>query len=188
MEERVKEFAAKLTLVPIPPPGQLHLVCICVCVCKVQLRNCYLDPVTRAITQCCLCSAFQMFTLRPLTIILPSREDKDHTALDLDLHLPLLCFRPQQLLQVLQRHFVFTLRLEKVYIKCLVSSSLRPPSLQVLSCLLQEQQVVLFSADWARLTLVAESLLIFLQVRSRSVNANYNINKWLNYCFVTFSF
>ncbi|XP_068995549.1 DENN domain-containing protein 3-like [Embiotoca jacksoni] len=98
MEERVKEFAAKLTLVPVPPPGQLHL----------------------------------MFTLRPLTIILPSREDKDHPAIDLDLHLPLLCLRPQQLLQVL-------------------------------SCLLQEQQVVLFSADWARLTLVAESLLLFLQ-------------------------
>lgn len=26
VEERVKEFAAKLALVPIPPPGQLHLV------------------------------------------------------------------------------------------------------------------------------------------------------------------
>uniref|UniRef100_A0A4W6DXT0 DENN domain containing 3 n=1 Tax=Lates calcarifer TaxID=8187 RepID=A0A4W6DXT0_LATCA len=99
MEERVKEFAAKLTLVPIPPPGQLHLVC--------------------------------MFTLRPLTIVVPSREDKDHPAIDLDLHLPFLCFRPQQLLQVI-------------------------------SCLLQEQRVVLFSADWARLTLVAESLLLFL--------------------------
>ncbi|XP_050932332.1 DENN domain-containing protein 3 isoform X2 [Lates calcarifer] len=97
MEERVKEFAAKLTLVPIPPPGQLHL----------------------------------MFTLRPLTIVVPSREDKDHPAIDLDLHLPFLCFRPQQLLQVI-------------------------------SCLLQEQRVVLFSADWARLTLVAESLLLFL--------------------------
>ncbi|GAA6227072.1 DENN domain-containing protein 3-like isoform X2 [Lates japonicus] len=97
MEERVKEFAAKLTLVPIPPPGQLHL----------------------------------MFTLRPLTIVVPSREDKDHPAIDLDLHLPFLCFKPQQLLQVI-------------------------------SCLLQEQRVVLFSADWARLTLVAESLLLFL--------------------------
>ncbi|XP_028435791.1 DENN domain-containing protein 3 isoform X2 [Perca flavescens] len=98
MEEIVKEFAAKLALVPVPPPGQLHL----------------------------------MFTLRPLTIVLPSREDKDHPAIDLDLHLPFFCFRPQQLLQVL-------------------------------SCLLQEQRVVLFSADWARLTLVAESFLLFLQ-------------------------
>ncbi|XP_058502765.1 DENN domain-containing protein 3-like [Solea solea] len=98
MEERVKEFAAKLSLVPIPPPGQLHL----------------------------------MFTLRPLTIVLPSREDKDLPAIDLDLHLPFLCFKPQQLLQVL-------------------------------SCLLQEQRVVLFSSDWARLTLVAESLLLILQ-------------------------
>uniref|UniRef100_A0A3B4TXD8 DENN domain containing 3 n=1 Tax=Seriola dumerili TaxID=41447 RepID=A0A3B4TXD8_SERDU len=75
---------------------------------------------------------FQMFTLRPLTIVLPSSEDKDHPAIDLDLHLPFLCFRPQQLLQVM-------------------------------SCLLQEQRVVLFSSDWARLTLVAESLLLFLQ-------------------------
>ncbi|XP_042345689.1 DENN domain-containing protein 3-like [Plectropomus leopardus] len=98
MEEQVKEFAANLALVPIPPPGQLHL----------------------------------MFTLRPLTIVLPSREDKDHPAIDLDLHLPFFYFRPQQLLKVL-------------------------------SCLLQEQRVVLFSADWARLTLVAESFLLFLQ-------------------------
>lgn len=30
MEERVKEFATKLTLVPIPPPGQLHVVCVCI--------------------------------------------------------------------------------------------------------------------------------------------------------------
>ncbi|XP_061771718.1 LOW QUALITY PROTEIN: DENN domain-containing protein 3-like [Nerophis ophidion] len=98
VEEKVKDFAAKLALVPIPPPGQLHLV----------------------------------FTLHHLTIELPSREDKDHPAVDLDLHLPFLCFRPQ-------------------------------PLLQVLSCLLQEQRVVLFSADWARLTLVAEGLLLFLQ-------------------------
>uniref|UniRef100_M4AJ32 DENN domain containing 3 n=1 Tax=Xiphophorus maculatus TaxID=8083 RepID=M4AJ32_XIPMA len=98
MEEKLNEFAIKLSLVPIPPPGQLHL----------------------------------MFTLRPLTIVLPSREDKSLPAIDLDLHLPFLCFRPQQLLLVL-------------------------------SSLLQEQRVVLFSADLARLTLVAESLLIFLQ-------------------------
>ncbi|XP_041648482.1 DENN domain-containing protein 3-like isoform X2 [Cheilinus undulatus] len=98
MEDRVKEFAAKLVLVPIPPPGHLHLT----------------------------------FSLRPLTIVLPSREDKDHPAIDLELHLLFLCFRPQQLLQVM-------------------------------SSLLQEQRVVLFSADWARLTLIAESLLLFLQ-------------------------
>lgn len=34
----------------------------------------------------------------------------------------------------------------------------------MLSCLLQEQRLVFFSADWARLTLVAESLLLYLQV------------------------
>lgn len=42
----------------------------------------------------------QMFHLHPLTIVLPSREDKDHPVVDLDLHLPLLCFQPRQLLQV----------------------------------------------------------------------------------------
>lgn len=41
-------------------------------------------------------------------------------------------------------------------------------SLQVMSCLLQEQKVVLFSADWTRLTLMAESLLIFLKVSLKS--------------------
>lgn len=34
----------------------------------------------------------------------------------------------------------------------------------MLSCLLQEQRLVFFSADWAKLTLVAESLLLYLQV------------------------
>ncbi|KAJ8334059.1 hypothetical protein SKAU_G00396980 [Synaphobranchus kaupii] len=66
-EERVKEFAARLALVPIPPPGQLHVA----------------------------------FSLRPLQIVLPSREDKDNPAVDLDLHLPFLCFKPTQLLQII---------------------------------------------------------------------------------------
>lgn len=26
MEEQVKEFSAKLSLIPVPPPGQLHVV------------------------------------------------------------------------------------------------------------------------------------------------------------------
>ncbi|XP_066539369.1 DENN domain-containing protein 3 isoform X2 [Hoplias malabaricus] len=67
MEERVKEFSAKLALVPIPPPGPLHV----------------------------------MFTLRPLTIVLPAREEKDRPVIDLDLHLPFLCFRPRILLQIM---------------------------------------------------------------------------------------
>ncbi|KAJ8386819.1 hypothetical protein AAFF_G00166140 [Aldrovandia affinis] len=66
-EERVKDFAAKLALVPIPPPGPLHVV----------------------------------FSLRPLQIVLPSKEDKDNPAVDLDLHLPFLCFKPRQLLQII---------------------------------------------------------------------------------------
>ncbi|KAM4631110.1 DENN domain-containing protein 3 [Polymixia lowei] len=97
-EETVKEFSAKLSLVPIPPPGQLHV----------------------------------SFSLRPLQVVLPSREDQDRPVIDIDLHLPFLCFTHTTLLQVL-------------------------------SCLLQEQRLVLFSADWARLSLVAESLLLYLQ-------------------------
>ncbi|XP_017282325.1 DENN domain-containing protein 3 [Kryptolebias marmoratus] len=97
-EETIKEFSAKLSLVPLPPPGQLHV----------------------------------SFSLRPLQVVLPSREDQDSPIIDIDLHLPLLCFTPTTLLQVL-------------------------------SCLLQEQRTVLFSSDWARLTLVAESLLFYLQ-------------------------
>uniref|UniRef100_A0A3P8S5U5 DENN domain containing 3 n=1 Tax=Amphiprion percula TaxID=161767 RepID=A0A3P8S5U5_AMPPE len=97
-EETIKEFSAKLSLVPLPPPGQLHV----------------------------------SFSLRPLQVVLPSREDQDSPVIDIDLHLPFLCFTHTTLLQVL-------------------------------SCLLQEQRLVFFSSDWARLTLVAESLLLYLQ-------------------------
>lgn len=41
-----------------------------------------------------------MFTLQPLTIVLPSKEDKNHPVIDLDLHLPFLCFNSRELLQV----------------------------------------------------------------------------------------
>uniref|UniRef100_A0A7N6F6A7 UDENN domain-containing protein n=1 Tax=Anabas testudineus TaxID=64144 RepID=A0A7N6F6A7_ANATE len=97
-EETIKEFSAKLSLVPLPPPGQLHV----------------------------------SFSIRPLQVVLPSREDQDSPVIDIDLHLPFLCFTHTTLLQVL-------------------------------SCLLQEQRMVFFSSDWARLTLVAESLLLYLQ-------------------------
>ncbi|XP_047240368.1 DENN domain-containing protein 3 isoform X4 [Girardinichthys multiradiatus] len=98
LEETIREFSAKLSLVPLPPPGQLHV----------------------------------SFNLRPLQVVLPSRDDQDSPVIDIDLHLPLLCFTHAALLQVL-------------------------------SCLLQEQRIVFFSSDWARLTLVAESLLLYLQ-------------------------
>ncbi|XP_008291089.1 DENN domain-containing protein 3 [Stegastes partitus] len=97
-EETIKEFSAKLSLVPLPPPGQLHV----------------------------------SFSLRPLQVVLPSRADQDSPVIDIDLHLPFLCFSHTTLLQLL-------------------------------SCLLQEQRLVFFSSDWARLTLVAESLLLYLQ-------------------------
>ncbi|KAL0985281.1 hypothetical protein UPYG_G00154950 [Umbra pygmaea] len=96
-EEKVKEFAAKLALVPVPPPGQLHLI----------------------------------FHLRPLMIVLPSREDKDHSAVDLGLHLPFLCFGTKQILQII-------------------------------TGILSEQRLVLISADWARLTLVAECFMHYI--------------------------
>ncbi|XP_036411282.1 DENN domain-containing protein 3 isoform X1 [Megalops cyprinoides] len=66
-QERVKEFAAKLALVPIPPPGQFQVA----------------------------------FNLRPLQIVLPAKEDKENPTVDLDLHLPFLCFKPRQLLQII---------------------------------------------------------------------------------------
>ncbi|XP_060798627.1 DENN domain-containing protein 3 isoform X2 [Neoarius graeffei] len=66
-EDQVREFSAKLALVPIPPPGQLQVA----------------------------------FNLKPLQIILPPREDVDRPAVDLDLHLPFLCFQPNQILQVI---------------------------------------------------------------------------------------
>ncbi|XP_026112020.1 DENN domain-containing protein 3-like [Carassius auratus] len=59
-EEQVKEFSAKLALVPIPPPGPL------------------------------------VFNLRPFQIELPSRLDVDRPVMDLDLHLPFLCFKPNR--------------------------------------------------------------------------------------------
>uniref|UniRef100_A0A803XZD4 DENN domain-containing protein 3 n=1 Tax=Meleagris gallopavo TaxID=9103 RepID=A0A803XZD4_MELGA len=67
VDDHVKEFAAKLFLIPSPPPGPLHLV----------------------------------FNMKPLQIIIPSREDPDSPVIDLDLHLPLLCFKPEQVLQII---------------------------------------------------------------------------------------
>ncbi|XP_067414430.1 DENN domain-containing protein 3 isoform X2 [Emydura macquarii macquarii] len=67
VDDRIKEFAAKLSLIPSPPPGTLHLI----------------------------------FNMKPLQIVFPSREDPDSPIIDLDLHLPLLCFKPEQVLQII---------------------------------------------------------------------------------------
>ncbi|XP_078542252.1 DENN domain-containing protein 3 [Lissotriton helveticus] len=67
IEGRIKEFAAKLALVPSPPPGPLHLI----------------------------------FNMKPLNIVFPSRMDPDSTITDLDLHTPLLCFTPEQVLKII---------------------------------------------------------------------------------------
>ncbi|XP_051519043.1 DENN domain-containing protein 3-like [Myxocyprinus asiaticus] len=66
-EEQVKEFSAKLALVPIPPPGPMHVV----------------------------------FNLKPLQIELPARVEADQPVVDLNLHLPFLCFKPKQILQII---------------------------------------------------------------------------------------
>ncbi|XP_068094187.1 DENN domain-containing protein 3 isoform X2 [Hyperolius riggenbachi] len=67
LDERIKEFAAKLSLIPSLPPGPLHLV----------------------------------VNMKPLQIFFPSREDPESPIIDLDLHLPFLCFTPKQVLQIM---------------------------------------------------------------------------------------
>uniref|UniRef100_G1QLP1 DENN domain-containing protein 3 n=1 Tax=Nomascus leucogenys TaxID=61853 RepID=G1QLP1_NOMLE len=67
VDNRIKDFAAKLSLIPSPPPGPLHLV----------------------------------FNMTPLQIVFPARADPESPILDLDLQLPLLCFRPEKVLQIL---------------------------------------------------------------------------------------
>nr|XP_025726977.1 DENN domain-containing protein 3 isoform X5 [Callorhinus ursinus] len=39
--------------------------------------------------------------MKPLQIVFPSRADPESPLIDLDLHLPLLCFRPEKVLQIL---------------------------------------------------------------------------------------
>ncbi|XP_073536036.1 DENN domain-containing protein 3 [Phyllobates terribilis] len=96
-DDRIKEFAAKLSLIPCPPPGPLHLV----------------------------------FSMKPLQIVFPSREDLESPIIDLDLHLPFICFTPKQVLQIM-------------------------------ACILTEQRIVFFSSDFALLTLIAESFMVYL--------------------------
>ncbi|XP_054216132.1 DENN domain-containing protein 3 isoform X12 [Homo sapiens] len=42
-----------------------------------------------------------VFNMKSLQIVLPARADPESPILDLDLHLPLLCFRPEKVLQIL---------------------------------------------------------------------------------------
>ena len=42
----------------------------------------------------------QIFNMKPLQIVFPSRADPESPLIDLDLHLPLLRFRPEKVLQV----------------------------------------------------------------------------------------
>nr|XP_021484646.1 DENN domain-containing protein 3 isoform X2 [Meriones unguiculatus] len=67
VDNHIKDFAARLSLIPSPPPGPLHLI----------------------------------FNMKPLQVVFPSRADPESPVIDLDLHLPLLCFRPEKVLQIL---------------------------------------------------------------------------------------
>lgn len=67
VDNHIKDFAARLSLIPSPPPGPLHLI----------------------------------FNMKPLQVVFPSRADLESPIIDLDLHLPLLCFRPEKVLQIL---------------------------------------------------------------------------------------
>ncbi|XP_033616780.1 DENN domain-containing protein 3 isoform X3 [Fukomys damarensis] len=67
VDNHIKDFAARLSLIPSPPPGPLHL----------------------------------MFNMKPLHVVFPSRADPESPVIDLDLHLPLLCFQPEKVLQIL---------------------------------------------------------------------------------------
>lgn len=67
VDNHIKDFAARLSLIPSPPPGPLHLI----------------------------------FNMKPLQVVFPSRADPESPIVDLDLHLPLLCFRPEKVLQIL---------------------------------------------------------------------------------------
>eukprot|EP00070_Physeter_catodon_P049676 XP_028356570.1 DENN domain-containing protein 3 [Physeter catodon] len=78
VDNHIKEFAAKLSLIPSPPPGPLHLI----------------------------------LNMKPLQIVFPSRADPESPLIDLDLHLPLLRFRPEKVLEILtclltEQHVVF---------------------------------------------------------------------------------
>lgn len=46
----------------------------------------------------------QVFNMKPLQIVFPARADPESPLIDLDLHLPLLCFRPEKVLQVRAPH------------------------------------------------------------------------------------
>ncbi|MGH0159142.1 UNVERIFIED_CONTAM: hypothetical protein FKN15_040122 [Acipenser sinensis] len=114
-EDRVKEFAANVALVPSPPPGQLHLVKYpevfgalshqfgqtsgpekweATDPCQEKLTSKIVSFIAEDLIPLSV-----VFNMKPLQIVLPSREDLDSPVVDLDLHLPFLCFKPKQVLQ-----------------------------------------------------------------------------------------
>lgn len=55
----------------------------------------------RDLFNCGFFSLRQSFSLRPLQVVLPSREDQDRPVMDIDLHLPFLLLSHAALLQVI---------------------------------------------------------------------------------------
>lgn len=104
-EETIKEFSAKLSLVPLPPPGRLHVVRNSFSLLFTEILHHFHHPpylTANLIFNMCF-SVHQSFTLRPLQVVLSSREDQDSPVIDIDLHLPFLCFSHTALLQVMQK-------------------------------------------------------------------------------------
>ncbi|MGH0129399.1 UNVERIFIED_CONTAM: hypothetical protein FKN15_061804 [Acipenser sinensis] len=125
-EDRVKEFAANVALVPSPPPGQLHLVKYpevfgalshqfgqtsgpekweATDPCQEKLTSKIVSFIAEDLIPLSV-----VFNMKPLQIVLPSREDLDSPVVDLDLHLPFLCFKPKQVLQEWRRRTHAVLR------------------------------------------------------------------------------
>ncbi|XP_032981773.1 DENN domain-containing protein 3 isoform X2 [Rhinolophus ferrumequinum] len=152
VENHIKDFAAKLSLIPSPPPGPLHLdpprsslpgTKPCQPHARPRVRAACLsaffllpEMFVGKFTECLFCAETLIFitwtyNMKPLQVVFPSRADPESPVIDLDLHLPLLCFRPEKVLQIL-------------------------------TCLLTEQRIVFFSSNWALLTLVTECFLVYL--------------------------
>ena len=79
-----------------------HLLVNCTWSEKTPLRPYFLSLHIFIVTCVCV-SVCQSFSLRPLQVVLPSREDQDSPVIDIDLHLPFLCFTHTTLLQVIHK-------------------------------------------------------------------------------------
>lgn len=199
MEEKVKEFAAKLTLVPIPPPGQLHVVCVqCVFMYPKDFDRLFLVYVFNTVWCIyfhCVLLLWLSQTSTALTMCLSDvyTTSSNHcSTIPRRQRPPTYRFRPPSAFSLLQAttspagitHTCCMRQLTRVSsLPLIIHVSV---ALQVISCLLQEQRVVLLSANWARLTLVAECLMHFIQVWLKFVFIIYDWTLFILYTITTF--